>query len=142
MKIYIRSTNTLNPPTQLCFHCTDSEEHANSIVTNGFDTSLDECCVTTSLYNALGYGGFCVVCNLLDILKLNLRPFVGNDRTAYPENCQGAWQKVNFDFAKCLIYGLLCILVLKTKLFKSRKFYILNLKSNSYIKSTIIYYYF
>lgn len=100
MKIYIRSTNALNPSTQLCFHCTSSEEQANSIVTNGFDTSLDECCLTTSLYNALGYGESCVACCLSDILKLNLSPFAGNDRSKYSEGCQGAWQDVNFDFGK------------------------------------------
>lgn len=98
MKIYIKSTSTLDYPEQLCFHCTSSEEQANSIINNGFDTSLDECCVTTSLYNALGYGGFCVACRLSDILKLHLSPFTSNDRTEYLENCQGAWQKVGFDF--------------------------------------------
>lgn len=104
MKILVKSSDE---HVSLCFHCTKSEDAAQSIITYGFDTNLPECDATTDLYTAQGYGPICIACNLEEIYLLKLYP-LNEERSFkikdYPNDCQGVFEPVNLNPDELIFY--------------------------------------
>lgn len=101
MKILIKaSTNS-----DWVYHCTKSEESAKSIIENGFNTK--EVSLTSSLYQAQGYGPICIRAKLSDLERLNICDISDDysfDPKKYPPECHGIKEPVKGELGKYIYY--------------------------------------
>lgn len=101
MKILIKaSTNT-----GWIYHCTKSEEAAESIIEAGFNTK--EVSLTSSLDQAQGYGPICIRAKLSDLAHLNICDINEDysfDPKKYPPECQGIKEPVKGELGKYIYY--------------------------------------
>ena len=87
------------------YHCTYSEDAATSICKNGFEGS--EADLTSSLFNAQGYGPVCIRCKLKDLKKLKLYPLnakLSFDVSDYPDDVQGLYETCHQEPSRKIYY--------------------------------------
>lgn len=87
------------------YHCTKSEESAKSICENGFTGK--EVDLSSSLYNAQGYGPVCIRGLLSDLLKLHIEDINSEysfNLEDYPEGTQGLREPCNAELGTHVYY--------------------------------------